>query len=61
MDKLDYKDIGYYGRPISSLNREELLEAFAELAAIVRECAVQGKKCEYFIFIKKDTEGSIET
>lgn len=56
LKKFDYKEIGYYGKPIDSLTREELLEAFAELAGAIAECAVKGKKCEELIFIKKNNE-----
>ena len=33
----DYSLIGYYGRPITDLSRDELLEAFAELAELYKE------------------------
>ena len=33
----DYSEIGYYGRPITDLTREELLEAFAELVDLYQE------------------------
>ncbi len=55
-----YEEIGYYGKPINSLTREELLEAFAELAVIIYECSVKDKKFEEFIFIKKDESISFE-
>ena len=54
MKKFNHEEIGYYGKPINSLTREELLEAFAELAVIIYECSVKDKKLEEFIFIKKD-------
>jgi hypothetical protein len=53
MKKFDPKDIGYYGKPITTLTRDELLEAFADLATIIYECSVKDKKLEEFIFIKK--------
>ena len=34
----DYSSIGYYGRPISELNRDELLAALVELAELYKEC-----------------------
>jgi hypothetical protein len=42
MDKLDYKDVAYYGKPIASLNKEELLEALLKLAKIINDCPVKG-------------------
>ena len=42
MSKLDYKDVAYYGKPIASLNKEELLEALLELAKIINDCPVKG-------------------
>ena len=60
MKKFNHEEIGYYGKPINSLTREELLEAFAELAVIIDECSVKDKKFEEFIFIKKDESISFE-
>jgi hypothetical protein len=37
--KICCSDIGYYGKPIDDLTREELLEAFLELAQTVVNCA----------------------
>jgi len=37
--------IGYYGRPITELSREELLAAIAELADIYNECKRKNEKC----------------
>jgi len=34
---VDFSKIGYYGRPITDLTREELLEAFAELVDLYQE------------------------
>jgi len=54
MKKFDPKEIGYYGKPITTLTRDELLEAFAELAAIIYESSVKDKKIEEFVFFKKE-------
>ena len=35
--------IGYYGRPVSSLTKDELLKAVMELAEIIYNCPVKGK------------------
>ena len=37
--KICCSDIGYHGKPIDDLTREELLEAFLELAQTVVNCA----------------------
>jgi hypothetical protein len=42
MSKLDVKEVAYYGKPIASLNKEELLEALLELAKIINDCPVKG-------------------
>ena len=31
-------EIGYYGRPITQLNREELISALTELSKMYQEC-----------------------
>jgi hypothetical protein len=41
----DYSKIGYHGRPITELSREELLAAFAELAELFKESQRKNKKC----------------
>lgn len=45
-NRLDFSQIGYKGRPIDALSREELLEAFLELAQTVYECAKQDNPCK---------------
>ena len=59
MKKFDHKDIGYFGKPITSLSREELLEALEELAAILYECSAKNRKIEDYIFINKNDEDRI--
>ncbi len=39
-------EIGYYGRPVTELNREELLAAFAELAELYKKSQRKNKKCQ---------------
>jgi hypothetical protein len=51
MSKLDFKQIGYYGKPIDSLTREELLSAIEELAGAIHDCAVGNKKCSEILKI----------
>jgi hypothetical protein len=49
--KLTYSDIGYKGKPIDALTREELLDGFLELAQRVYDCASQGNHCKNLFFI----------
>ena len=44
--KRNYSNIGYYGRPISELSRDELMAAFAELAELYQESQRKNKKCQ---------------
>ena len=44
--KLTGGDIGYHGRPIDSLTRDELLDAFIELSQRVYDCASREKICK---------------
>jgi hypothetical protein len=50
-DQLTFSDIGYKGRPIDTLSREELLEAFLELARQVYDCANQDNACKDIVTI----------
>jgi hypothetical protein len=56
MEKISSDEIGFYGKPIDRLTREELIQALIELASAIRECASDHKRCERIIFIKKDNE-----
>ena len=52
----DFSNIGYYGRPITDLNREELLCAFAELLDIYKECEYINNRCKEVLGDKKYEE-----
>ena len=39
-------DVGYHGKPIDSLSREELLEAVIELSQKVYDCASHENTCK---------------
>ena len=58
MSKIDHKQIGYYGRPIDSLTRDELISALEELTAAINYCAVGNNKCKEIIQIKDRAEGN---
>ena len=49
--KLNYSDVGYHGKPIKELTREELMEAFLRLSQRVYDCAAEGNKCREVILI----------
>ena len=56
MSKVNRKEIAYYGRPIDTLSREELLQAFEELAFAIEDCAIRGKLCQDIISVKRKAE-----
>ena len=56
MSKVDHKEIAYYGQPIDTLSREELLQAFEELASAIEDCAIKGGKCQDIVRVKRKSE-----
>jgi adenosylmethionine-8-amino-7-oxononanoate aminotransferase len=44
--KLTGADIGYHGKPIDALTREELLDAFIEPSQMVYDCAALENRCK---------------
>jgi len=44
--KLTGADIGYHGKPIDTLTRNELLDAFIELSQTVYDCVSRENKCK---------------
>jgi len=50
--KLALSDIGYHGKPLNELNREELLKTFIELSQVVYDCAAEGNKCKDIFAVK---------
>jgi hypothetical protein len=56
MKKFDAKEIGYYGKPITKLTRDELLNVIMELAGIIHECSIKDKKIKEFLFVKKNND-----
>jgi hypothetical protein len=53
MTRIDCKQIAYYGKPIDSLTRDQLISALEELAGAIQDCAVGRKKCEEILQINK--------
>ena len=52
--KLTYSDVGYYGKPLDTLTKQELLEAYLELVQKVHESAANGEKCKDVFSITED-------
>lgn len=52
-EKRDYAKIGYYGRPITDLSKDELIEALAELVDMYIEVK-KTKKCSRVLGRKKE-------
>ena len=44
--------IGYYGKPVSSLTKDELLKAVLELSEVIHNCPVKGKCSEILELIE---------
>ena len=53
MSKIDSKQIAYYGKPIDSLKRHELIRAIEELAGAIQDCAAGNKKCGDILQLKE--------
>ena len=56
MTRINCKQIAYYGQPVESLTRDELISALEDLAGAIHDCAVKGKKCDEIIQIKENIE-----
>jgi hypothetical protein len=46
--------VGYYGKPLSSLSKEELLKAVLEIAEIIHNCPVKGRCNEILERIERE-------
>ena len=55
MSDLHPDQIGYYGKPISSLTKDELLKVVLELSEIIYNCPVKGKCSEILKLIEKSS------
>ena len=53
MTKIDRKQIAYYGKPIETLARDELISALENLAGAIQDCAAGKKKCEEILQINE--------
>ena len=55
MSALEPDKVGYYGKPVSSLSKDELLKVVLELAEIIHNCPVKGRCNEILGFLKKQS------
>jgi hypothetical protein len=46
-------NVGYYGKPLSSLSKDELLKAVLEITEIIHNCPVKGRCNEILERIEK--------
>ncbi len=46
--------VGYYGKPVSSLTKDELLKAVLEISEIIYNCPVKGKCSEILERIEQE-------
>jgi len=53
MTEKNYSTIGYYGRPITDLSKDELLAALAELVGMYKEIKRKNEKCKEILGEKK--------
>lgn len=58
--KIQYADIGYHGKSIDTLTKEELLEAFLELAQTVVNCASSNNQCKAVFTVKQDRQQAFD-
>jgi hypothetical protein len=56
MSKIDSEQIAYYGKPIDSLTKDELIGALEDLAGAIQDCALRGKQCGEIIQIKENAD-----
>ncbi len=52
---LQPEKIGFYGKPITSLTKEELLELVLELSEIIYYCPVKGECAEILKLIENQS------
>lgn len=58
MSKIDASHIAYYGKPIVSLTKDELINALEELAGAIHDCAVKNNRCSEIIKVATKLERS---
>ena len=56
MKKVNPEEIGYFGKPVTALPRDELLEVLSYIAGVIHKCTDEDKKIEELLFVKKNTE-----
>ena len=58
MFKIDRSQIAYYGKPIDSLTRDELICALEELAGAIQGCAEENKECANILKVNIGMKGT---
>ena len=46
MNKIDPKEIAYYGKPIIDMNRNELINVIIGIISLIQDCQKRNGKCE---------------
>mgnify|MGYP000305442558 CR=1 FL=1 len=54
MSDLRPDNVGYYGKPLSSCSKDELLKAVLEIVEIIHNCPVKGRCNEILELIEKE-------
>ena len=55
MSDLKPDKIGYYGKPVASLTRDELIKVVLELSQVIYDCPVKGRCSEILKLIKEQS------
>ena len=55
MSDLKPDEIGYYGKPVMSLDKDELIKVVLELSQIIHNCPVKGRCREILKLIEEKT------
>jgi len=55
MSDLELDKIGYYGKPVSSLSKEELLKVILELSKKIYDCPVKGNCKDILNILEKQS------
>ena len=58
MEGIDPNKIGYFGNPITSLTREQLIDAIVELTSLMLKCTHRDGKCKDALKVNENSEAS---
>ena len=51
--KLKYSDIGYHGKPLDKLSKDELMDLCLKLAQSIHDCSTEEAPCKNVFSISK--------